>query len=148
MSIAMRCSSDLSLLSCDRCDIQKWTLSAKQDWFTHFRSDLRESFSLNISSTTQWVYSFIARFCLIASFHYFFMQRCRSRMNSSSLSINLSANIVVLWIRLCSLSLIKSLTFRFTCLMSSELFLKVIFMKYEKVRRSISWFNWRITVMR
>ena len=144
----MCCSSDLSLLSCDRCDIQKWTLSAKQDWFIHFRFDLHESFSLNISSTTQWVYSFIARFRLIASFHHFFMQRCKSRMNSSSLSINSSANIAVLWIQLCSLSLIKSLTFRFTCFMSFELFLKVIFMKYEKVRKSISWFSQKVTVMR
>ncbi len=144
----MHCSSDLSLLSCDKCNIQKQTLSVKQDWFTHFRSDLHESFSLNILSITQWVYSFITRFRLIVSFHHFFMQRCRSRMNSSSLLINSFANIVVLWIWLCSLSLIKSLTFRFTCLMSSESFLKVIFMKYEKIRRLISWFNWKVIVMR
>jgi len=144
----MHYSSDLSLLLCDKCDIQKWTLSAKQDWFTHFKSDFHESFSLNILSTTQWVYSFIAKFCLITSFHHFFMQRCKLRMNSSSLLINLSANTAVLWIQLYSLLLIKLLTFRFTYFMNFESFLKVIFMKYEKIRRLILWFNKKIIVMR
>ena len=137
----MRCSSDLSLLSCDKCNIQKWTLFTKQDWSIYFRFDLHESFSLNILNTTQWVYSFVAKFRLIASFHHFFMRKCKSRMNSSFLSINSSANTAVLWIQLCFLSLIKSLIFRFTCFMSFELFLKVIFMKYKNVKRLISWFN-------
>jgi len=33
---------------------------------------------------------------LIASFHHFFMQRCKSRMNSSSLLIDSFTNIAML----------------------------------------------------